>query len=61
MIVVIVDPLTKMVQYKPVKVTINILKLAKIIINMIVHHYGLLNFIINDCGAIFMSKFKFLL
>ena len=36
LILVIIDRLTKMVHYKPVKITINALGLAKVIINMVV-------------------------
>lgn len=40
-ILVIVDFLTKMVYYKPVKVTIDAPGLAEVIINIIVYHYGI--------------------
>ena len=40
-ILVIVDRLTKIVYYKLVKITINALGLGKVIINIVVHHYGL--------------------
>ena len=40
-ILVIVNKLTKMVHYKPVKITINILGLAKIIIDIMVRHHSL--------------------
>ena len=53
----IVDRLTKMVHYKPVKVTINAPGLAEVIINMVVRHHGLSDSIISDQGAIFTSKF----
>ena len=56
-ILVIVDWLTKMMHYKPVKVTIDASKLAEVIINVVVQHHGLSDFIINDWRAIFMSKF----
>ena len=46
-----------MVHYEPVKVTINALGLAEVIIDMVIQHYGLLNFIISDRRAIFISKF----
>ena len=45
-ILVIVNRLTKMVYYKPVKVTIDILGLAKMIIYMFVRHYGVLRSIV---------------
>ena len=56
-ILVIVDWLTKMVHYEPVKVTINTPGLAEVIIDVVVQHHGLPNSIISDRGAIFMSKF----
>ena len=56
-ILVIVDRLTKMVYYKLVKVTINALGLAEIIINMVVRHHGLPNSFITDQGLLFTSKF----
>ena len=56
-ILVIVDRLTKMVHYEPVKVTINALGLAEVIINVVVQYHGLPDSIINDYGAIFTSKF----
>ena len=43
---VIVNCLTKIIYYKFVKITINISGLVKIIINIIVYHYGILNSII---------------
>ena len=56
-ILVIVDQLTKMVHYKPVKVNINAPGLAEVIIDVVIWHYGLLDSIISDWGAIFMFKF----
>ena len=56
-ILVIVDRLTKMVHYEPVKVTIDAPGLAELIINVVVWHHGLLDSIISDRGAIFTSKF----
>ena len=47
--------------YKLVKVIIDAPKLAKEIINIVVQHHGLLDSIISDCRAIFISKFWFLL
>ena len=52
-ILVIVDRLTKMVHYEPVKVTINASRLAEIIIDVVVQYYGLPDSIISDRGAIF--------
>ena len=45
---VIVNQLTKMVYYKPVKITIDALALIKIIIDVVVRHYGLPNSIVID-------------
>ena len=47
-IFVIVDRLTKMIHYKLVKVTINALGLARIIINIVVRHHGLPDSIITN-------------
>ena len=55
----IINGLTKIVQYKLVKITINAPKLAKIIINIVIWHYDLPDSIISDLRAIFMSKFWF--
>ena len=55
-ILVIIDRLTKMVYYEPVKVTINTSGLAKVIIDVVVRHPGLPDSIISDRGAIFTSK-----
>ncbi len=48
LIFVIVDQLTKMVYYEPVKVTINALGLAEVIIDMVVQHHGVLESIMTD-------------
>ncbi len=45
---VIVDQLTKMIHYKLVKVTIDAPGLADVIINVVVHHYIVLESIITD-------------
>ncbi len=47
-ILVIIDWLIKMVYYKLVKVTINTLGLAEVIINVIIHHHGVLEAIVID-------------
>ena len=60
-ILVIVDRLTKMVHYEPVKVTINAPELAEVIIDVVVRYNGLSDSIISDQRVIFMSKFWFLL
>ncbi len=46
-----------MIHYKPIKVTINAPGLAKVVINMIVHHYGVLEFIVINQGSLFTIKF----
>ena len=56
-ILVIVDRLTKIVHYEPVKVTINALGLAEVIINVVVKYHGLLDLIVTDRGSLFISKF----
>ena len=60
-ILVIVDWLTKMVHYKPVKVTIDAPGLAEVIIDVVVQHHGLLDSIVTDRGSLFTSKFWSLL
>ncbi len=47
-LLVIVDRLIKMVYYKPVKVTIDAPGLAKVIIDMVVRHYGVPESIVTD-------------
>ena len=47
-ILVIVDRLTKMVYYEPVKVTIDAPGLAEVIINMVVRYHGVLESIVTD-------------
>ena len=56
-ILVIVNRLTKIVRYEPVKITINALSLAKVIIDIVVWHDGLLDSIITDQGSLFTLKF----
>ena len=58
-ILVIVDRLTKMIHYEPVKITIDAPGLAKVIIDVVVRHHGLPNSIITDRGSLFTSKFWF--
>ncbi len=60
-ILVIVDRLTKMVYYKPVKVTINAPGLVEVIINVVVWHHRVLESIVTDQGLLFTSKFWSLL
>ncbi len=61
LILVIVDCLTKMIYYKPIKVIINGLGLAKVIINMVVYHYRVPESIVINQGLLFILKFWFLL
>ena len=56
-ILVIVDWLTKMVHYEPVKITIDAPGLAEVIINVVVRHHGLPDSIVTDRGSLFTSKF----
>ena len=50
-----------MVYYVPVKVTIDIPGLAKVIINVIAYYYRVLKSIVTNQGSFFISKFGFLL
>ena len=56
-ILVIVDRLTKMMHYKPVKVTIDAPGLAEVIIDVVVRHHSLPDSIVTDRGSLFTSKF----
>ena len=56
-ILVIVDRLTKMVHYEPVKVTIDAPGLAEVILDVVVRHHGLPDSIVCDRGSLFTSKF----
>ena len=56
-ILVIVDWHIKMVHYKPIKVTINVPRLAEIIPDMVVWYLGLPDSIVSDRGSIFTSNF----
>ena len=56
-ILVIVDWLTKKVYYKPIKININALGLAGVIIDVVVWHHGPFNSIITNRGSLFISKF----
>ena len=60
-ILIIIDKLIKMVHYEPVKVTIDIPGLTKIILDVVIQYHGLLNSIISDWGSVFTSKFWSLL
>ena len=56
-ILVIVDWLTKMVHYKPVKITLNTPGLAKVIIDVVIRYHRRLDLIGTDRGFLFSSKF----
>ncbi len=56
-ILVIVDRLTKMVHYVPVKVTIDAPGLAEVIIDVVVRHHGVPESIVTDRGSLFTSQF----
>ncbi len=50
-----------MVYYKPIKITINILGLAKAIIDVLVYYHSIFKKIVTDQSLLFMSKFWSLL
>ena len=56
-ILVIVDPLTKMVHYKLIKITIDIPGLAEVIIDVVVRHHNIPDSIVTDRSFLFTSKF----
>ena len=56
-ILVIVDQLTKMVHYVPVKVTINALGLAEVILDIVIRHHDPPDSIVTDKGTLFTLKF----
>ena len=56
-ILVIVNRLTKIVYYKPIEITINAPRLAKVIIDVVVRYYGLPDSIVTDRRLFFTSKF----
>ena len=58
---VIVNWLTKMVYYKPVKIILDVRGLAKVIIGVVIRQHGLLNSINTDRGSFFILKFWSLL
>ena len=60
-ILVIIDWLTKMRYYEPIKVIINILGFAEVILNIVIQYYSLSNSIVSDWGLVFISKFWSLL
>ncbi len=56
-ILVIVNRLTIMVHYELIKVTIDALGLAEVIIDVVVRHHGVPESIVTDRGSLFISKF----
>lgn len=50
-----------MINYKLVKTTINVVKIAKVIKNIVIRCYYFLNFIWDNKNAIFISKFSLIL
>ena len=50
-----------MVYYEPIKLTIDIPELAKVIFNVIIQYYSLFNLIISNRGLLFIFKFISLL
>ena len=53
---IIVNSLTKIAYYEHMQTTITIPVLAKVILNIIVRQYSLLNFIVSNCSSVFMFK-----
>lgn len=56
-ILIIIDYLTKLVNYKLVKVTIDISDLIEDIISIIIYCYGIFKLIIINQGLFFLLKF----
>ena len=50
-----------MVHYKPVKITLDVPELAKVIIDVVVRHHRLSGLIVNNRSSFFTSKFWSLL
>ncbi len=61
LILVIVNRLTKMIYYELVKITIDALGLAEVIIDVVMRHYRVLESIVTDQDLLFISKFWSLL
>ncbi len=57
LMLVIIDRLTKIVHYEPVKVTIDAPSLAEVIIDVVVGHHRVPESIVTDWGSLFISKF----
>lgn len=56
-ILIIIDRLIKIVNYKPVSITIDASDLAKVIINRVVRYYRVQKSIVIDQDLLFTSKF----
>ena len=56
-ILVIVDQLTKMVHYEPVKVTIDAAGQVEVILDVVVWYHSLPDSIVSDRSSLFTSKF----
>ena len=56
-ILVIIDWLTKVVHYKPIKITINAPGLVKVIIDVLLRHHGLLDSNVINKSTFFILKF----
>ncbi len=48
-----------MVHYEPIKVTIDISDLVKVITNVIIHYHRVFKLIVTDQDLLFISKFWF--
>ena len=59
LILVIINRLTKMVYNEPVKVMINALGRAKVIIDVVMRHYRVPKLIVMDQNSLFIFKFWF--
>lgn len=50
--------LAKMIYYKLIKVTVNVLSLAPVFLNIAIKYNSILYYIVNNEGLVFTSKFK---
>lgn len=55
----IINDLTKIIYYKPVKFIFNVFELAKIILDIVIQYYRLLSIIIIDKGLLFIFKLDY--
>lgn len=58
-IIVIINQLTKTVQYKLIKAINNVFRLVKVIFNIIFWYHSFLNSILNNQKLIFTLKYQF--